>query len=157
LKRSQLEQWVDEQFNFFYDTVVGAWVRFNYKGKDRIALVISAREEDEKHNYLPLYTLGKKKTNIQILLKYGSGKLWFRLDRISNSDAKSDEFERMYENFKNPAPVKIEENGVTKLVTKSEMEALSYSKYLEKLAYFERLRKEGPPKYKPEEIEEMVN
>ena len=43
---------------------MGAWVRFNYKAKDRIALVISAREEDEHHNYLPLYTLGKKKTNI---------------------------------------------------------------------------------------------
>ena len=81
-----MEQWVDEQFNFFYDTVVGAWVRFNYKGKDRIALVVSAREEDENHNYLPLYNLGKKKTNIQILLKYGSGKIWFRLDRISNSE-----------------------------------------------------------------------
>jgi Plus-3 domain len=64
LKRSKLEEWVDEQFNFFYDTVVGTWVRFNYKGKDRIAYVISAREEDENHNYLPLYTLGKKKTNI---------------------------------------------------------------------------------------------
>lgn len=44
--------------------MVGAWVRFNYKGKDRIALVVAAREEDEKENYLPLYTLGKKKTNI---------------------------------------------------------------------------------------------
>lgn len=37
LKRSKLEEWVDEQFNFFFDTVVNAWVRFNYKGKDRIA------------------------------------------------------------------------------------------------------------------------
>jgi len=88
LRRSQLEQWVDEQFNFFFNTVVGAWVRFNYKGKDRIALVVSAREEDENHNFLPLYNLGKKKTNIQILLKYGTGKIWFRLDRISNSDTK---------------------------------------------------------------------
>ena len=91
-------------------------MRFNYKGKDRIALVIGAREEDENHNYLPLYTLGKKKTNIQILLKYGSGKIWFRLDRISNSETTQDEFNRMIENFRNPAPVKVVVDGVPKMV-----------------------------------------
>lgn len=80
-----------------------------------------------------MYTLGKKKTNIQILIKYGSGKIWFRLDRISNSDPTMDEFDRMVENFKNPAPVKIMVDGVMKMVQKPELEALSFTKFESKL------------------------
>lgn len=136
---------------------MGAWVRFNYKGKDRIAIVVSAREEDDQHNYLPLYTMGKKKTNIQVLIKYGSGTIWFRLDRISNSDPTHDEFYRMIENFKNPAPIKAMVDGVPKMVTPSELDSLSYSKFAAKLSYLERLKKEGPPKYTPDQVEEMVN
>lgn len=66
-------------------------------------------------------------------MKYGSGKLWFRLDRISNSDTNRDEFNRMVENFKNPGPVKESVNGVTKMVVKSEAECLSYAAFEKKL------------------------
>jgi hypothetical protein len=63
----------------------------------------------------------------------------------------------MVENFKNPAQVKVVENGVPKVIQKSEIDALNYSKFLDKLTYLERLKKEGPPKYTADQIEEMVN
>lgn len=63
----------------------------------------------------------------------------------------------MVDNFKNPAPFKQVVDGLPKMVVKSEMDALSLSKYQSKLTYLEKLRKEGPPKYTPEQVEEMVN
>jgi len=44
-----------------------------------------------------------------------------------------DEFDRMVENFKNPAPVKIMVDGVMKMVQKPELEALSFTKFESKL------------------------
>jgi hypothetical protein len=67
------------------------------------------------------------------LIKYGSGKIWFRLDRISNSDPSYDEFDRMVENFKNPAPIKIMVNGVAKMIQKPDLEPLKKSKFESKL------------------------
>ena len=40
----------------------------------------------------------------------------------------------MVENFKNPAPVKVTVDGVSKMIQKPELEALSYSKFESKLS-----------------------
>jgi hypothetical protein len=63
----------------------------------------------------------------------------------------------MIENFKNPAPVKAMIDGVPKMVTPSELDSLSFSKFEAKLNYLERLKRDGPPKYTPDQVEEMVN
>lgn len=63
----------------------------------------------------------------------------------------------MIENFKNPAPVKAMVDGVLKMMTHSELDSLSYSKFAAKLSYLERLKRDGPPKYTPDQVEEMVN
>ncbi len=54
---------MDELFDWFKKVVIGCWVRFRYQNKDRIALIIEAKDHDDKVQ-LPLYTLGKNKTTI---------------------------------------------------------------------------------------------
>jgi hypothetical protein len=36
------------------------------------------------------------------------------------------------------------------MISKSEMDALSFANYQKKLSYLEELKKNGPPKYSPE-------
>ena len=60
LKRGQLEEWIDVKFDLLSQAVIGAFVRCNHKQKDRLALVIDAKDEDD----CPVYSLGKKKTKI---------------------------------------------------------------------------------------------
>ena len=62
LKRHQVEQWVDQEFNFFHDFLIGAFVKIHDKQKLRIALIIDCRENENGTAYR-LYN-GKKKTTI---------------------------------------------------------------------------------------------
>jgi hypothetical protein len=62
LKRSLLEEWVDLHINDFIKAVKGYFVKCYYQGKERIALIVDARDEDQDSNPTPVYVLGKKKT-----------------------------------------------------------------------------------------------
>jgi hypothetical protein len=58
LKRAKLEEWADEHFTFFNETVLGTFVKIPYsKDQYMLAEVIGAKEDDEG-----TYDFGKKKT-----------------------------------------------------------------------------------------------
>jgi hypothetical protein len=62
LKRHHMEEWIDQEFNFFHDFVVGAFVKFHDKHKMRIARIEDCRENE---NILPYRVADmKKKTTI---------------------------------------------------------------------------------------------
>lgn len=62
LKRHHLEEWVDQEYNFFHDFVVGSFVKIHDKQKLRIARVEDCRENENSNPYR--LADGKKKTTI---------------------------------------------------------------------------------------------
>lgn len=62
LKRSKIEEWVDEHFDFLHDTLVGCFVQVSFKGSYKLAEIVDVKEVEDgpKANYV----LGKKNTNI---------------------------------------------------------------------------------------------
>ena len=61
LKRAKLEEWCEEYFKFFSDTVIGCFVKVFFKGRYKLAEIIDAKEDESPNS---TYELGKKKTNI---------------------------------------------------------------------------------------------
>jgi hypothetical protein len=62
LKRHQIEEWVDQEYNFFHDFVVGSFVKIHDKQKLRVAEIVDCRENENGTAYR--LCDGKKKTTI---------------------------------------------------------------------------------------------
>jgi len=62
LKRHHMEEWIDQDYNFFHDFVVAAFVKFQDKNKMRIARIEDCRENEKIIPYR--VADNKKKTTI---------------------------------------------------------------------------------------------
>ncbi len=74
---------------YFQQTVLGSFVKVSFKGTYHVAEIVDIKEEG-----VP-YDLGKVKTNIQLSLKFGNSKKWFKIFLISNREPSQDEFEKL--------------------------------------------------------------
>ena len=55
LKRQNLEEWVDEEFRFFRDAVIGCFVKVAFKKTYKLAEIVDA-QEFETTKEIPAYT-----------------------------------------------------------------------------------------------------
>ena len=91
LRRSKIEQWVDEPF--FDKTMIGAFVRINLSKRDIIVAEVKNVKDDEDNVYS--LTNGKKTGKYLKLLvtEDTEEKLkWYKINQISNQDISENEF-----------------------------------------------------------------
>lgn len=85
LRRSKIEQWVDEPF--FQKTMVGSFVRINLSKKDIIIAEVKDIKDDEDNIYE--LTNGKKTGKYLKLLVTTDTEdrlKWYKINQISNQD-----------------------------------------------------------------------
>jgi len=58
LKRHHMEEWIDQDYNFFHGFVVGSFVKFQDKNKMRIARIEDCRDNE---TIIPYRVADKKK------------------------------------------------------------------------------------------------
>ena len=93
LRRSKIEQWIDEPF--FTETMLNSFVRVGFSQKYIIAQIRDIKD-DEKNSYI---LANGKKTGVYfklLLTEDSHDKLkWFKINQISNQEISRQEFEKL--------------------------------------------------------------
>lgn len=92
LRRSKIEQWVDEPF--FEKTMIGAFVRVGISKKE--VVIAEVREIKDDENAMYNLTNGKKTGKYLKLLITEEDKMkWYKINQTSNQEISYQDFERM--------------------------------------------------------------
>lgn len=92
LRRSKIEQWVDEPF--FEKTLIGAFVRVGISKQE--VVIAEVREIKDDENAMYTLTNGKKTGKyIKLLITEEDKMKWYKINQTSNQEISSDDFDRL--------------------------------------------------------------
>ena len=92
LRRSKIEQWVDEPF--FKKTMIGAFVRVGINKREVVIAEVRDIKDDENAMYN--LTNGKKTGKyLQLLITEEDKMKWYKINQTSNQEIQYQDFERM--------------------------------------------------------------
>ena len=92
LRRSKIEQWVDEPF--FEKTMIGAFVRVGINKRE--VVIAEVREIKDDENAMYNLTNGKKTGKyLKLLITEDDKMKWYKINQTSNQEISYQDFERM--------------------------------------------------------------